>query len=144
MPEHHHKKQFLKLPKYPGGSAAFKEAVAASLRYPEAALAAGVEGSVMVEFDIHDNGLVSHPRVLKGIGHGCDEEAMRVVKLLRFESVKNRGVRVKMTTKTSINFKLPAGVRINYSAAPKTETAPTPETSKEKPAPVNYEYTITF
>jgi len=71
--------------------------------------------------------------VLKGLGHGCDEEALRVVRLLAFEKVKNRGVRLKMTTKTNINFRL-SGVRINYSAPEKTE--------QEKQDPVTYGYTI--
>jgi TonB family protein len=144
MPDHHNKKHFLKLPKYTGGTKAFREFIAANLHYPEAALEAGVEGSVIVEYDIYDNGVVQHPHVLKGIGHGCDEEAVRVVGLLRFEKVKNRGVRVKMTTKTSINFKLPGGVRITYAVAKKEEPGKNTEPGKEKPAPVTYEYTVTF
>ncbi len=144
MPDHHHKKQFLNLPKYTGGSKAFREFIAANLRYPDAALKAGVEGSVMVEYDVHDSGVVQHPRILKGIGHGCDEEAMRVVGLLRYEKVKNRGMRVKMTTKTTINFRLPAGVRISYSTEAKEDPAKKTGTDQEKPLPVTYEYTITF
>jgi TonB family protein len=144
MPDHHNKKRFLNLPKYIGGSAAFREFIAANLRYPAAAQEAGIEGSVIVEFDIQDNGVVQHPRILKGIGYGCNEEAMRVVGLLRYEKVKNRGVRVKMTTKTTIHFKLPAGMVINYTVAKKEEPVKTGETDKDKPAPVNYEYTISF
>lgn len=144
MSDHHKKKQFLNLPKYPGGNTAFREFIAANLRYPESALAAGTEGTVVVEYDVRDNGVVEHPRILKGIGHGCDEEAMRVVGMLRYDKVKNRGVRVKMTTKTSIHFKLPAGTRISYSN-PSTAISPkTSEPEKEKSAPVTYEYTITF
>jgi len=142
MPDHHNKKRFLNLPKYIGGNAAFREFIAANLRYPEAAQQAGIEGSVIVEFDIHDSGVVQHPRILKGIGHGCDEEALRVVGMLQYEKVKNRGVRVKMTTKTTINFKLPGGVRISYSVAKKDE--PATNTDQEVPKPVTYEYTITF
>ncbi len=144
MPDHHHKKRFLNMPKYTGGSEAFKAFIAANLRYPEAALEARVEGTVIVEYDVHDNGVVDHPRVLKGIGYGCNEEAMRVVGMLRFEKVKNRGVRVKMTTKTTIHFRLPEGIKINYTAAPKAQTTQNIEKDQEKPAPVTYEYTITF
>jgi TonB family protein len=144
MPDHHNKKRFLKLPKYPGGNQAFREFITGNLRYPDAALEAAVEGTVIVEFDIPDSGMVEHPRILKGIGHGCDEEAMRVVALLRYEKVKNRGVRVKMTTKTNINFRLPPGFRISYTVAKKEEPPKTGESAKEKPAPVSYEYTVTF
>jgi hypothetical protein len=62
---------------------------------------------------------------------------MRVIGLLRFEKVKNRGVRVKMTTKTTIHFRLP-GVNISYSFSEKKE----PEQKKD--SPVTYEYTIRF
>jgi TonB family protein len=144
MPDHHNKKRFLNLPKYTGGSKAFREFIAANLHYPDAALEAGVEGKVIVEYDVLDSGVVQHPRVLKGIGHGCDEEALRLVGLLLFEKVKNRGVRVKMTTKTTINFRLPGGVRISYSVAAKEEPAKNIEPDQDKPGPVTYEYTISF
>jgi TonB family protein len=137
MPDHHNKKRFLNLPKYIGGSEDFRKFIADNLRYPEAALGAKIEGSVIVEYDIADDGLVYNPHVLKGLGYGCDEEAMRVIGLLRFEKVKNRGVRVKMTTKTTIHFRLP-GVNISYSFSEKKE----PEQKKD--SPVTYEYTIRF
>jgi TonB family protein len=144
MPDHKNKKHFLKLPKYAGGSHAFREFISANLQYPEAALEARVEGTVMVEYDIHDDGVVHNPRVLKGIGHGCDEEAIRVIGLLRYEKVKNRGVRVKMTSKTNINFKLP-GVSINYSVANTVEPQKqTGEAGQKKPETVVYNYTITL
>jgi TonB family protein len=145
MTDHHHKKkQFLNLPKYPGGNPAFKEFIASNLKYPVEALEAGVEGAVMIEYDINDNGLVEHPRVLKGIGHGCDEEAMRVVGLLRYEKVKNRGLRVKMTTKATIHFNLPAGTRISYTTAKKEPPDKKTAQGKSDDKPATYEYTITF
>jgi len=144
MPEHHKKRRFLNLPKYPGGSKAFREFISATLHYPGPALNAGVEGTVVVEFDILDNGVVQNPRVLKGIGHGCDEEAVRVVGMLRYEKVKNRGVRVRMTTKTNINFRLPPGVRISYSVEKKEGAATRAENEKDRPAQVTYDYTITL
>ncbi len=132
------------MPKYIGGSDAFRDFIASNLRYPQAALEANVEGSVIVEYDIHDNGIVQNPRIIKGIGHGCDAEAMRVVGLLRFEKVTNRGVRVKVTTKTTINFVLP-GVKINYAVSEESK----PQTggnqpAQESPDKVVYEYTIKF
>jgi TonB family protein len=142
MPDHHNKKRFLNLPKYIGGSKAFREFIAENLRYPETALEAKVEGSVIVEYDILDNGTVSNPRVLKGLGYGCDEEAIRVVNLLHFEKVKNRGVRVKLTSKTNINFRLPK-VSINYSVSYTNEPdKPKVEPEQKNRDPVTYEYTI--
>jgi protein TonB len=142
MIDHHDKKRFLKLPKYPGGSKALTQCIAENMRYPQAAAEAGIEGSVIVEYDIDDNGAVSHIHVLKGLGHGCDEEAVRLVSLLRFEKVRNRGVRVKMTNKTSIRFILPK-TNISYTVSY------TGKNEKPKPGPASkgsdqvvYEYTI--
>lgn len=144
MSDPHKKKRFLNLPKYPGGSKAFREFIAENLRYPESALEAKVEGSVMVEYDINDNGAVSNSRVLKGLGYGCDEEAVRVVHLLRFEKVKNRGVRVKMTTKTTIHFRLPI-VSVNYTVSYATKPdKPDAEPEQKDGTPVTYEYSITL
>jgi TonB family protein len=144
MADHHNKKHFLSLPKYIGGTAVFREFINANLRYPQAALEANVEGAVIVEYDILDTGEVRNQRVLKGLGHGCDEEAMRLVGLLRFEKVKNRGVRVKMTTKTTINFRLPAGVRINYSVSEKDTASNMTNSGQSLPVAEKYEYTISF
>jgi protein TonB len=137
MTDHHNKKRFLNLPKYIGGSEAFRDFIAANLHYPEDALEAKVEGSVIIEYDIMDDGVVNNPRVLKGLGYGCDEEAMRVIGMLRFEKVKNRGVRVKLTTKTTIHFRLP-GINLNYSVSEKNEP------DKNDNRPIAYEYTIHF
>ena len=137
MADHPRKKHFLNMPSYPGGTQAFREFISGNLQYPQAALDAGIEGSVMVAYDILDTGAVKNPHVLKGLGHGCDEEALRVVSLLQFEKVKNRGVRLKLTTKTNINFILPPGLRITYTQAVKKEPA-----EKEEEKPVTYGYTI--
>jgi len=137
MSDHHNKKHFLNLPKFIGGSEAFRKFIAENLHYPEAALEAKVEGSVIVEYDISDDGSVHNPHVLKGLGYGCDEEAIRVIGLLGFDKVKNRGVRVKMTTKTTIHFKLPIqGVTISYSSSEKNE----PE--QKNSGSITYNYTI--
>jgi TonB family protein len=138
MTEYHKKKKFLKLPKYPGGSEAFRKFIAKNLQYPDTALEARIEGSVFVEYVISDNGLVSELRILKGIGYGCDEEALRLVGMLRYEKVKNQGVRVKTTTKTTIHFRLPASMTISYTSSPKNP----PE--KKNDNPETYNYTITF
>lgn len=129
------KKRFLKFPRYPGGKEAFRKFIAENLRYPKEALDAKIEGKVLVGYEIDDNGLVHSAHILSGLGHGCDEEAVRVVSLLRFGKVKNRGVRLKVTTKTTINFRLPK-YNISYRETDKKK----PEPKKE--VPVTFEYTI--
>jgi TonB family protein len=142
MPEYHKKKRFLALPEYPGGHQAMKEFIAGNLKYPDTAEEARVEGFVIVAYEVDDDGFVHNAHVQKGLGHGCDEEALRVIGLLRFEKVRNRGKRVKVTKKTRINFRPPkksTGVSIAYHSQPaKPEPGPEPE----KPGPVTYNYTI--
>lgn len=138
------KRKFLNLPQYPGGKTAYSEFLRNNLKYPKEALDAQVEGTVIVEFDIDDNGKVHQPRIIKGIGHGCDEEAVRVVNLLRYQKVKNMGVRVRSTTKTNIHFKLPTEATLNYSI---TTSAHAKQENKPDEAPkqaVVYNYTIEF
>ena len=113
------------------------EFIAENLRYPESALEAKVEGTVIVEYEIDDNGDVSNPHILKGLGYGCDEEAIRLVNLLRFEKVKNRGVRLKITSKTNINFRL-TKESINYTVSYSHKPA------QQNNDQVKYEYTIRF
>jgi TonB family protein len=138
MQEHHKKKHFLNLPKYPGGSEAFRKFISENVRYPDEALEARVEGTVIVEYEITDEGVVNNTHVIKSLGYGCDEEAVRVIRLLRFEKVKNRGLRVKMTTKTTIHFRPPqGGINISY-----VETGNKQPAKKEEPT--TYGYTITF
>ena len=136
--DHKKKRKFLNLPLYPGGVSAFKAFIAENLQYPQEAQNNKIEGSVVVGYDISDEGLVINPKVLKGIGHGCDEEALRVVSMLRYEKVKNRGVRVKVSTKTTIHFKMnQQGMQINYTMIAKS----TPEEKKNE-GTGSYEYTI--
>ena len=101
------KKKFLNLPEYPGGKEAFKAYIKANLRYPEQARAKGTEGVVHLVAEIKDTGNVGSVEVEKGIGDGCDEEAVRLLKSIRYGGVKNRGMRVKTKRKFRIEFKLP-------------------------------------
>jgi protein TonB len=100
------KKKFLALPKYPGGSRAFRLFLTDNQTYPEEALASGIEGDVYVRFRVNDQGNVIEAHVEKGIGHGCDEEALRLVRLLKYEPVRNRGLRVESSMRTKIPFRL--------------------------------------
>ncbi|WP_207427894.1 TonB family protein [Pedobacter sp. SYSU D00535] len=66
---------------YPGGEEAFKKFIEANLRYPNKAIEKNIEGTVKIGFRIAKNGSLSNFVVLDGIGYGCDEEALRVMKL---------------------------------------------------------------
>ncbi len=76
------------------------------IRYPEIAKKAGVEGRVIVQFVVDEQGRVVDPVVVRGIGAGCDEEAVRAVSQARFKPGKQRGKPVKVKMSLPITFKL--------------------------------------
>jgi len=100
-------KKFLKLPIYEGGSKALKQFIASNLKYPDEAIKNNIQGTVFIHYDVDDNGDVISAAVVKGIGYGCDEEGLRIVKMLKYDKVKNTGQRVKVSMKININFQLP-------------------------------------
>ena len=69
-------------PMYPGGEEALLEFIKENLTYPKEAQEKGIEGKVVIRFCIEEDGNVSTVEVLKGIGYGCDEEALRAVKMM--------------------------------------------------------------
>lgn len=82
------------------------EVIGQNLVYPEAAKAANIQGKVIIGFMVEVSGQVTRPTVLQGIGHGCDEEALRVVQLLRFEPGLKDGKPVATQLALPISFKL--------------------------------------
>lgn len=76
------------------------------INYPEIAKKAGVEGRVIVQFVVTEQGTVADPVVVRGIGAGCDEEAVRAVQLARFTPGKQRGKPVRVKMSLPITFKL--------------------------------------
>ncbi|MDR2651356.1 MAG: energy transducer TonB [Prevotellaceae bacterium] len=126
-------KHFLLQPTYPGGNKALSKFVSENLHYPEQAVQNNISGSVHLQYVVNDDGIVESVQVLKGLGYGCDEEAVRVVKLLRFGKVKNRGVRLKSTKKIRINFnQITRRQELTYSL----------KRQDDEPAKINYTITI--
>lgn len=95
-----------KMPVPVGGLKNFYAIQKANLKYPKIAARRGVEGKVFVEFVINEEGEPEGFRILKAIGSGCDEEAIRVLKLVRWEPGKQRGIPVKVRMIQSVYFKL--------------------------------------
>lgn len=142
MPKDKKTKQFLHLPLYPGGKKAFGEFIRQNLRYPEEAVKNRIEGRVFVSFQVNDFGEVISASVIHGIGYGCDEEAMRVVKLMKYDKAKNRGLRLISTVKTHIVFKLPVQTGLQYTVVKDPVKPKEPEEKKKES--VTYSYTIKF
>ena len=95
------------MPAYPGGEQKLMEFIAKGIKYPQIARETGIQGRVFVGFVIEPDGSVSNVKVLRGIGGGCDEEAMRVVKSMpKWKPGKQRGKAVRVSYMLPVNFKL--------------------------------------
>lgn len=67
-------------PEFPGGDKVMYQYLGKNMRYPSEAQDKNVQGMVYISFVVEKDGSITGVRCLKGIGSGCDEEAMRVVK----------------------------------------------------------------
>ncbi|GMU88745.1 MAG: cell envelope biogenesis protein TonB [Chlorobiota bacterium] len=95
------------MPSFPGGDGALYGFLAQNIQYPEIAKRAGVEGQVIVTFTVSKTGQISAPRVARGIGGGCDEEALRVVMMMpRWNPGKQNGQPVNVQVTVPIRFQL--------------------------------------
>lgn len=94
-------------PGYPGGEEARMKYLKESIRYPEEAKELGIQGRVFVTFVVEVDGSITDVRVLRGIGGGCDEEAVRVVRgMPKWVPGKQRGVPVRVQFNLPIRFTL--------------------------------------
>lgn len=77
-----------------------------NINYPDMARKAGIEGRVIIQFIVNEQGQVEDPKVIRGIGGGCDKEALRVVKQAQFEPGRQRGKPVRVQYSLPITFRL--------------------------------------
>lgn len=99
-------------PEFPGGPKALTEYLRRNVRYPETAKQAGIKGRVFASFVINTVGAISRIRVLKGLGYGCDEEAVRIVETMpRWKPGKLNGRTV------SVMYNLPVLFGVDYPQA---------------------------
>ncbi|WP_159468967.1 M56 family metallopeptidase [Dyadobacter sp. 3J3] len=94
-------------PEFPGGTVAMFEFMGNHMKYPAAATKANIEGKVFLSFVVSTTGDVSDIKILKGIGFGCDEEAVRVLsKFPKWKPATQDGVPVNVRYNLPINFQL--------------------------------------
>jgi len=94
-------------PEYPGGLDALRTFLGKNLNYPRSAASAGVSGRVYVSFVVNTDGSLTDIQVLKGIGFGCDEEAVRVMKKMpHWRPGKQSGRTVRVKYNLPISFTL--------------------------------------
>ena len=117
-----------KMPQYPGGEAAMMKYVAKNIKYPQEAKDKDIDGRVFVGFVIEKDGSVSNVKVVRGIGGGCDVEAVRVIKgMPKWKPGMQKGKPVRVNYMIPINFKLSDGQP--------TKTVKKTETSKSEMKP---------
>ena len=94
-------------PSFPGGDEARIRFLTENIKYPQIARESSIQGTVYVTFVVEKNGSVTDVRVLRGIGGGCDEEAVRVIKAMpKWNPGKQRGKPVRVQFNMPIKFTL--------------------------------------
>ena len=95
------------MPEFPGGTEALFKHLAKNIKYPAMAKDAGIKGKVYVTFVVDKDGSIADVKVLRGIGGGCDEEAVRVIKESPlWKPGMEKGVSVNVRMIMPITFKL--------------------------------------
>ncbi|MCM1168721.1 MAG: TonB family protein [Bacteroides sp.] len=90
-----------------GGTQALYEYLSKNIRYPIAALESGIQGRVYINFVVEKDGSITDVKVMRGIGGGCDEEAVRVVKAMpKWNPGKQRGRPVRVLYSIPVIFNL--------------------------------------
>ena len=100
-------------PVYPEGSFALQDFVRRNLEYPKQAQLQNIQGVVLLSFIIEPNGLMSNIDVEKSVGVGCDEEAVRVLKMIKWKAGIKSGKQVRVKQSMPIVFKLNNDFRDN-------------------------------
>lgn len=92
-------------PTFPGGYEKLTEYLSNEITYPQVARESGIQGIVYVDFIIEPNGDITNVKAKRGIGGGCDEEAVRVVKNMpNWLPGKQRGIPVRVQINLPIKF----------------------------------------
>lgn len=95
------------MPEFPGGMGELMKYLGTSIKYPPLAKESGIQGRVFINFVVEPNGEISNVKILRGIGGGCDEEAVRVVENMpRWKPGKQRGKAVRVSYNLPVKFTL--------------------------------------
>jgi len=95
------------MPSFPGGEEKMLEYIKKNVKYPAVARENNIQGRVYINFYIDKEGKVQGTKVVRGIGGGCDEEALRVVRSMpQWKTGKQNGRAVNVYFNVPINFSL--------------------------------------
>jgi Ca-activated chloride channel homolog len=105
-----------KMPEFPGGEKALLKFLEDNIQYPQLAIENKIQGTVYIRFVVKEDGSVTDIHVLRGIGGGCDEEAIKVIRLMpKWIPGKQNG------KPASVYFTLPIKFILNKSGSPETD-----------------------
>jgi periplasmic protein TonB len=95
-------------PSFPGGDEARLAFLKRNVRYPQAAIQSGIQGVVVVVFIIEPDGTLSNIKIERSVGGGCDEESMRVVRIMpKWSPGKRQGKAVRVMVRMPVVFRIP-------------------------------------
>jgi protein TonB len=96
-----------KNPSFPGGHEAINAYMMENMSYPDSAKIMGVEGTVYLQFVVETDGSITNIKILRDIGYGCAEEAVRLVKSMpKWNPGTHRGKAVRVRYNCPIIFNL--------------------------------------
>lgn len=95
------------MPVFPGGDQELIKYISDNLDYPQEAMENGVQGRVFVKIIVEPNGSISNAKIIRGLGYGCDEEAIRVIESMpNWKPGMKDGEAVRVNMSVPVNFKL--------------------------------------
>ncbi|MBP7497127.1 MAG: energy transducer TonB [Bacteroidales bacterium] len=95
------------MPEFPGGTEEMVKYIQSNVKYPQLARETNIQGKVYVTFVVTKDGRISNVKVLRGIGGGCDDEAVRVIKSMpTWKPGKQNGIAVPVQFSIPVNFTL--------------------------------------
>jgi len=136
-------KKFIHKPYYPGGKDALRSFIRAQKRYPAQAAQNQIKGVVRIKMTIDLKGNIIRTKLIKKLGYGCDEEAIRVVEMLKYKVPHTR--KLKGTFNKNINIHFGPRAKVNTSkSTPYKYTISKKEESKSSSKSTSYHYTINW
>lgn len=96
-----------KMPEFPGGEEKLYKYLRDNLKYPDMATQQNIQGKVYVQFVVEKDGSIANPKVLRDIGGGCGDEALRVVRAMpKWNPGIQRTKKVRVQYTLPVNFQL--------------------------------------
>lgn len=137
------KKKIIEKPHFVGGKKAMRDFIVGNLVYPQEAIKNKIEGSVHCRYKLNHLGKVVEVDVLSGIGYGCDQEAVRLIKSMTFEPPKiPHKIRAFFQKTIRIHFKLKKTKKPSKEPVTYTYQIKSDKPSKQKPQKQAYFYTL--